>query len=1023
MKTTPTFAALFLAVGLNSQYSVRAQGIPSLGNAPTVDLPAKAQIYSVAQRGNHHRIWQSTTSNTNALGKVFVVTNSYTELETGMHMRTANGQWVECDPEIRIQPDGGATADNVQHPLYLPGSLYNDAIECRISDKKVLTSRPLGMVYFDGENSLLIAELRDGPIGQLLPSGTQVLYTNICTQVHLDLVAISKKSGYESDLVIREQLPDPATLGFSDTSEVRVQWWTEFFSPVSPAIFQYALSEGVADQILDFGETKIGPGVAYLAGNQGSALTVPVTKQWIAVSGRTFLVEEIPYPKAAELLAALPVRTASVTPLPSRINGGSWTLSTRASLRYPPLPAQRLAKRIHTRVILARGDAIPQPSFVVDYDLTGTLTNWVFQSDTTYYVSNSVLLSGSNVFEGGTVIKYASNAVINVYPSTGTPTITFLTSPYRPIICTAKDDNSIGTTITGSSGSPSGYYANPAFTFAAISPPLLSNIRIVYAKLGIGLTGLLVDFSNLHFVNCATSLQLQGCTSHLRNALFVNCLTNFALITSVSVSAENATFSGCACLALGPSSASGCALSITNCILANVTNVAAGVLDTNGNYNAFYNTTLFGTTATSLSSYPFQSVGAGNCYLVANGAGQNVGTTNINTNLLASLKQKTTYPPVLLSNVTIVSDATLSPQAQRDTDAPDLGFHYDPIDWITYVYTVTNATLTITNGTVVAYYDATGIWLQDGAQINCVGLPTALNRFVDFRTVQEQPLHIGSYTAGTGLPISPYRYTSVGSPATFRFTAFNRPAAPSGAYDLYASAGAWRFSNLKISDCQFSGCSCFLQGANNETFTIQNNCFEREGFNLNFADTGTFTASLYNNLFINHGQFYLDNEGSNPWTIRDNVFDSYSVTDESFTQHTADHNAYTSVGRLLGDGTNDVSLTNFTYVAGPLGNYYQLSTNLINAGSRTADLAGLYHYTTQTNEVKEINSTVEIGFHYVAVDANGRPIDTDGDGTPDYLEDSNGNGAVNSGETDWNSASDLGLKVLITRPKSNSTIP
>ncbi len=74
---------------------------------------------------------------------------------------------------------------------------------------------------------------------------------------------------------------------------------------------------------------------------------------------------------------------------------------------------------------------------------------------------------------------------------------------------------------------------------------------------------------------------------------------------------------------------------------------------------------------------------------------------------------------------------------------------------------------------------------------------------------------------------------------------------------------------------------------------------------------------------------------------------------------------------------------------------------LINAGSRNATNAGLYHYTVLTSQVKETNTTVDIGFHYVATDANGVPIDTDGDGVPDYLEDRNGNGTLDSGETDW----------------------
>ena len=42
----------------------------------------------------------------------------------------------------------------------------------------------------------------------------------------------------------------------------------------------------------------------------------------------------------------------------------------------------------------------------------------------------------------------------------------------------------------------------------------------------------------------------------------------------------------------------------------------------------------------------------------------------------------------------------------------------------------------------------------------------------------------------------------------------------------------------------------------------------------------------------------------------------------------------------------------------------------------------------------------------MALDNNGNAIETDGDGIPDYLEDPNGNGTVDSGETDWLSASD-----------------
>src|SRR5207247_3566698 len=104
----------------------------------------------------------------------------------------------------------------------------------------------------------------------------------------------------------------------------------------------------------------------------------------------------------------------------------------------------------------------------------------------------------------------------------------------------------------------------------------------------------------------------------------------------------------------------------------------------------------------SSASTTFQTIGAASHYLTANSPYRNAGTTNISASLLADLKKLTTYPPVVLTNDISVS-TTLSPQAQRDTDAVDLGYHYWPLDWCWKILNLTSS-LTLTNGVAVAIY-------------------------------------------------------------------------------------------------------------------------------------------------------------------------------------------------------------------------------------------------------------------------------------------------------------------------------
>jgi hypothetical protein len=248
-----------------------------------------------------------------------------------------------------------------------------------------------------------------------------------------------------------------------------------------------------------------------------------------------------------------------------------------------------------------------------------------------------------------------------------------------------------------------------------------------------------------------------------------------------------------------------------------------------------------------------------------------------------------------------------------------------------------------------------------------------------------------------------------------RFTRGGFPALPlDNRRFVWAEPASDVLSHYTLQDCQLANCYFFCSSlVSNATVSIDfsNNLFEYGS--LVFSQTNStyfpFTLNFRNNLL--HGGI-LDmgyNSTNTVWTCTDNLFESATTTTGAFSFNLSNNGYYatTSLG-----GSSNITLLTLDFQTGPLGRYYYPTNGtglnlLIDAGSRTADLAGLYHYTSSTNQVKETNSVVNIGFHYVATDANGLPLDFDGDIIPDYLEDSNGNGTADTGETDWQAYNSL----------------
>lgn len=508
-----------------------------------------------------------------------------------------------------------------------------------------------------------------------------------------------------------------------------------------------------------------------------------------------------------------------------------------------------------------------------------------------------------------------------------------------------------------------------------------------------------LSLSDIQFFKCRYPLSatlwscFSDCTARLNlaNALAYNSDIFFYGDYGV-LRAQHLTVNQCNTLASDGGSDS--SLYLTNSLLVAVTNW--------GNMAYTTNTTVF------LPTDPggiFQTVGAGNHYL-ADGTYRNAGTTNISTNLLASLAKKTTYPPTVFSNLTLSTNLTLSPQATRDSDTPDIGYHYDPLDYIADVFAITNATLTVTGGVAIASYNGAGIWLQDNSALVSTGTPNSPNYFVRYQSVQEQAIALDGSSPASAIAVYPYHYGSTGPDATFRFTKFASPA--NGGYHLFHSLSAGSYDSLAVQDCElWNGQNTFRGPASPvaASVTLRNNLFHRSLITTLLAASANFTLSFSNNLVYGTTVTLRQPTGV-AWQAHDNAFDSCTISTSSSISNS--HNAFIScTNNFSGSSGGDIVSTNaIGYQTGPLGNFYQPTTSpLINAGSVTADLTTLYHFTTQTNQTKETNSTVDIGLHYVALATDGLPADTDGEGLSDYFEDSNGNGLFDGNEVyNWTNA-------------------
>ncbi len=594
MKIAPKLCAAFLllpfcaSAQISPVQTALRQGVP---DGPTI-----------IEIGPHHRVWQTVNIDEEGQSNA----SSFTEVATGLNfLDPATGEYLPSKELFQIAADGSALAALGQHRVRLDSDINSaGSVDLLMPDDQRLISNPMGLSFFDyssGKN-ILLAEVTNC-IGELVAPNV-VVYASAFDTLNAGLRYTYTKDGFEQDVILYENPGSPADYGLNPDTTF-LEMYSEFFNPPTPTV----QSASDNDQTLNFGQMQMVRGQAYFLNEALEA--ADVNKLWANIDGRIFLVESIPY-------TAVRTKLEKMTLAPKQASNRS------ANDRKGLVAGLRPREKTMRVASIKPGKSNSGSGLLIDFvTKNSNLTNFTWLGDTTYFISGNVGLFGTNtIFEGGAVLKYTNNVSLTV----NTP-LTWQGSAYRPVVLTARDDASVGESITPTNAL-SGYYATVALVLdgnAANTNFVLQNLRVANAQTAIAINGKTGHaISHAQLVACQNGFSATNAEFSLRNALFDHVLTNFTGSSSTS-RVEHLTVDTASWL----NNNIGTNLYLTNCLLVSVTN--------NGSFSS---NTVYSTSANSV----FQSVGQGFHYLnPTNSIYRNVGTTNINSALAAQLKKLTTY--------------------------------------------------------------------------------------------------------------------------------------------------------------------------------------------------------------------------------------------------------------------------------------------------------------------------------------------------------------------------------------------
>ncbi len=829
-------------------------------------LPAAgAELVTVIDRGPHSTVVQTVLPDG--------TTNHYTQLQTGLNRWSeTDEQYVPASDEVELV-NGLPLARKTQYQATFGATLDASvgAVDVLMPDGKRFRARPAGIAYTEFKSgqpgkSVFVAETKASAAD--LSGRSEVSYPDALSGVAAAVRYRVSLSGLEQDIVLGGALPQPGDFQM-DEKLVRVEVWNEILESPPPEVqaSDIVRADGSVDrdEQLAFAAMLLGPGNAI----DGVGKSIRVARQWQTISGKVFLIESIPYFELKPFLAALPAQAAASRIDPDKLEALSAGSGSSGRLRPVSLAMISSARQKGYREVASGKAGAPgrAPALIWDWVLLANATNFTFKGDTTWYVSGPVTLSvtGTNatVIEGSAVVKFtnSSSAQITISGPVACQTIA-----YRPAVFTSKDSNALGEKITGSTGSPSGFYGYGLYLYNSAT---LHDLRFLYANTAITLPGQRnLTLQDSQFISCFNAiLGANYGAFNLENDLFDNLDTVLSCQQSNTLNGVNLTVHNCNWL--GSSTDTSNSGALTNCLLANVTFFTLWLaVDESFNANLFSD---FGV---------FQTVGAGRHYLQSVSPFRDAGAVNISPALLARLSKKTTYPPAVLTT-NFTANTTLAPLVPRDDDGrPDFGFHYDVLDYAWSGLALNNATLTLTNGVAAGMYGTSGTSLQSGARYISEGNAINLNHLARYQSVQEGPLAWGTTNATTASGTL-MQMTSAVPDVELRFSDVSLLAGGGsllGGLGVYNVINPLTIANSQVQGLNLAGIYAYSPGM---VITLTNNWIERCPFSFYQEDIPGYypiTLYFYNNLF--HGGTYTFNDVSGQYTfiVFDNLFDADSVS-------------------------------------------------------------------------------------------------------------------------------------------------